>query len=171
MPHDLPDWYMPPPMIGGHVVGPVLIGQSEQVVAAVRQILAYPTGVEVELEAHARGPSDGGTPHGPLSGVPDLRCRLRLADGSVVIQDDDSALRNGRGPTLVVSRSESSSGGPDHSESVRLTLWMSPLPPPGPLTLTCSWPRRGLEDASVVIDADAMRTAATQARPFWPADQ
>jgi hypothetical protein len=71
----------------------------------------------------------------------------------------------------MLSRSESSSGGPDNSEAVRLTLWMSPLPPPGPFTLTCSWPRRGLQEASVVLDADAIRTAAGQARPHWPGGQ
>jgi hypothetical protein len=51
---DLPGWYMPPQMIGGYVTGPVLIGRSDGLVVAVRQVLAYPVGVETEVEAHAR---------------------------------------------------------------------------------------------------------------------
>lgn len=167
---DLPEWYMPPQMIGGYVTGPVLIGRSDGLVVAARQVLAYPVGLEVEVEAHARGSSPGGSPPGPVgfTGHPQLRFRLRLADGRNVLQDDETGLRSGRGPMMVVSKSESSSGGPDDDEDVRLTLWIWPLPPPGPLTVACSWPRRGLQDASLVLDADAIRTAAFQAQPYWP---
>lgn len=161
---------MPPRMIGGHVTGPVFISRSDRVVVAVRQVLAYPAGVEIEVEAHGRGPSGPETP--PESdlygGSEHPRFRLRLADGTVVVQDDDSGLRSGRGPMLVRSRAEGSSGGPDNSEDVRLSLWLWPLPPSGSLALTCSWPHRGLQDASIVLDAAAIRAAADRARPFWP---
>ena len=167
---DLPEWCMPPRMIGGYVTGPVLIGRSDGLVVAARQVLAYPAGVEAEMEAHARGSSPGGTPPGPLGlpGHPELRFRVRFADGRDAAQDDETGLRSGRGPMLVVSNSESSSGGPDDREDMRLTLWIWPLPPPGPVTVTCSWPRRGLQDASLVLDGDAIAAAASQAQPFWP---
>jgi hypothetical protein len=52
---------MPPPMTSGHVTGPVLIWQSDRLVVAVRHVVAFPVGVEVEVEAHSRGTgSDGG---------------------------------------------------------------------------------------------------------------
>jgi hypothetical protein len=70
---------------------------------------------------------------------------------------------------LIVTGSEGSSGGPDDDEHVRMSLWIWPLPPPGPVTVTCSWPGRGLQDAGIVLDGDAIRAAASQARPFWPA--
>jgi hypothetical protein len=44
----LPEWYMPPPMIGGHVTGPVLVSRSDRLVVAVRHVVAFPAGVEVE---------------------------------------------------------------------------------------------------------------------------
>lgn len=168
---DLPQWYMPPRMIGGHVSGPVLVHRSEGLVVAIRQILAYPIGFEVEIEAHARGSSPGGPPPDPggLGGHAEPSFRFRLADGTEVQLDDDTGLRTGLGPMLVVSKGERSSGGPDSREDVRLGLWMWPLPPPGPLTVVCSWPRRGLQDTGIVLDADAIRTAAFQAQPFWPA--
>ncbi|MGO9083187.1 MAG: hypothetical protein ACLQDY_29870 [Streptosporangiaceae bacterium] len=53
----LPDWLMPPRMIGGHVTGPVLSERPGGLVVAARQVLAFPTGVEVEVELRSgRGP-------------------------------------------------------------------------------------------------------------------
>jgi hypothetical protein len=161
---------MPPQMIGGHVSGPMLVSRSEALFVAVRQILAYPIGFEVEIEAHARGAAPGGPPPDPsvFTGHSELRFRLRLADGRDVLLDDETGLHSGRGPMMVLGDSSTSSGGPNDSESVRLTLWVWTLPPPGLLTLECSWPRRGLHDAGLVLDADAIRAAAALAQPYWP---
>ncbi|WP_405496083.1 hypothetical protein [Streptomyces sp. NBC_00096] len=172
---DLPEWFAPPRMIGGFVAGPVVICRSDRLVVAVRQVLAYPVGLEIEVEAHARGASPGG-PSGDaadvdLTGPSQPLFRLGFADGGDVLQDDETGLRGGRGPVMSLSRFEGSSDGPDNGEDVRLSLWLWPLPPPGPLTLSCSWPRRGLQDSGVVLDldADAVRSAALRAQPFWPA--
>jgi hypothetical protein len=164
--HRLPEWYGPPQMVGGYVMGPLLISRSDRVVVAVRQVLAFPTGVEAEVEAHARGPRPA-TPGRCTPPDHSLRFRVQFADGRQAAQDDEAGLRNGRGPTLVVSSSEGSSGGPDDGEDIRMTLWIWPLPPPGPVIVTCSWPSRGLGEASVVLDANAIRVAASQAQPFW----
>jgi hypothetical protein len=145
------------------------------VVVAARQILAYPTGVEIEFEGHARGPypadaaSDPEDFEGPLSHHT-LSFRLRLGDGTDVALDDDAGLRTGRGPMLSIGKSERSSGGPDNHESTRVHLWIWPLPPPGPFTVSCSWPRRGLEAVDLVLDGDAIRAAADRAERFWPED-
>ena len=166
---DLPEWFMPPPMIGGYVTGPVVITRSGSLVIAARQVLAFPAGVEVEVEAHARG-SRAGTATAPadLPGHPPLEFHVRFADGREAAQDDETGLHSGRGPMLVVTGSQISSGGPDDPEDVRLTLWIWPLPPPGPVTVTCSWPSRGLHDARLVLDGDAIQAAARRAQPFWP---
>jgi len=165
----LPDWLMPPRMIGGHVTGPVLIRRSGELVVAARQVLAFPAGVEVEVEAHARG-SPGGTAAvaADLPGHPPLRFRVRFADGREAAQDDEAGLRSGRGPMLITSGFQVSSGGPDDREDVRLTLWIWPLPPLGPVTVTCSWPERGLDGARLVLDGEEIQAAASQAQPFWP---
>lgn len=156
---------MPPPMIGGYVTGPVLAARSAGVVVAVRQVLAFPAGVEIEMEAHARG-----TAHTAIwrGGELPVVFRVRFADGREAALDDEAGLRSGRGPMLVASRVESGSGGPDDGGDLRLTLWLWPLPPPGPVTVTCAWADRGLHEASLVLDGDAVRAAAGQAQPFWP---
>lgn len=171
-------------MIGGHVAGPVVIGRTDGVVVVARQVLAHPVGLEIDVEAHARGaiptpgaassfPGVSSPPGGPeldpmgFAGPAQPDFRLRLADGREVVQDETTGLRDGRGPTMVVSGYEGGWGGPDGGVDVRLTLWIWPLPPPGPLALSCAWPERGLRDAVLVLDGDAVRAAALRARPFW----
>ncbi|MDD9380958.1 hypothetical protein M8Z33_30770 [Streptomyces sp. ZAF1911] len=170
---DVPEWHAPPQMIGGHVTGPAVIGRTDGLVVLARQVLAYPAGLEIEVEAHARGASS--PPGGPASG-PDgytepaqPAFRLRLGDGRVVVQDDEAGLRDGRGPVMVVSGYQAAWGGPEDGGDVRLTLWTWPLPPPGPLALSCAWPERGLRDATWILDGAAVRAAALLARPFWTA--
>ena len=165
----LPDWLMPPRMIGGHVTGPVVIERSGALVVAVRQVLAYPAGVEVGVGAHARGSAGGTAPDAAdLPGEPPLRFRVRFADGHEAAQDNEAGLRGGRGPMLTVCGSQASSGDPGNREDVRLALWIWPLPPPGPVTVRCSWPGRGLDDAGLVLDGNQIRSAAGRAQPFWP---
>lgn len=160
---------MPPRMIGGYVTGPVPIARSGRLVIVARQVLAFPAGVEVEVEAHARGSRAGMAPvPAELPGHPPLQFHVRFADGRQAAQDDDTGLHSGRGPMLMVTGAQVSSGGPDDPEDVRLTLWIWPLPPPGPVTVTCSWPSRVLHAARLVLDGDAIQVAASQAQPLWP---
>ncbi|MFF3209047.1 hypothetical protein ACFYYB_00160 [Streptomyces sp. NPDC002886] len=154
-----------------------MIGRTDGVVVVARHVLAYPAGLEIEVEAHARGassPSDpSSAPGGPVSDPMDLpeparpAFRLRLGDGGVVEQDDETGPRRGRGPAMVVSGYEAAWGGPEGGADLRMTLWAWPLPPPGPLTVSCAWPERGLRDAALVLDGAAVRAAALRARPFW----
>ncbi len=161
---------MAPRMIGGHVIGPELIGRSDRAVVATRQVVAFPTGVQVEVDAHARGTPAAPTPptaFHELLREPDLRFRLRFSDGREAAQDDEAGLRTARGPILMVSGCESSRGSQD-GEDAHLILWAWPLPPSGPVQLTCSWPSYGLRDASLVLDGDLIVAAALHAQPFWP---
>ena len=152
---------MPPQMIGGYVTGPVLIGRSDRVIVAARQVLAFPAGFEVEVEAHARAPATVRSAADPQE--PDraagLQFWLRLSDGRQAAQDDEAGLRSGRGPTLIVSGSQTSHGGPDSREDARLTLWAWPLPPPGPVTLTCTWLKHGLADGRLELDRRVLQRA------------
>ncbi len=101
----LPDWLMPPRMIGGHVTGPVLSERSGGLVVAARQVLAFPAGVEVEVEAHAHGSPGGTAPVvADLAGHPPLRFHVRFAGGREAAQDDEAGLRSGRGPCWSPAR-------------------------------------------------------------------
>ncbi|HEX4788362.1 MAG TPA: hypothetical protein VH372_07860 [Actinospica sp.] len=180
---DTSAWHLPPRMIGGYVAGPLLVGRTDQVTMFARQVVAYPDGVELEIEAHARGPlpegaSDeddddqddepghiGHVGYARLGGHRQLRFHVRFGDGREAALDDEAGLRSGLGPMVSVIAGETSSGGP-HGEDVRQRLWIWPLPPSGPFTLTCSWPRRDLPESVIVLDGDAIRAAAERATPF-----
>ena len=170
-------WHRPPRMIGGHAAGAVVIASSDAYVVAVRQVLAYPVGVEFDVEAHARrlklhgaqSDSDPVDPFDPIDPDGPARPRfcVRFGDGPEAAQDDEAGLRSGRGPMMVMSGCESSYGGPDDPVDMRLTLWITPLPPSAPITVTCTWPAQGLRGAAIVLDGDVIHTAAESAQPFW----
>lgn len=44
-------------------------------------------------------------------------------------------------------------------------VWLWPLPPPGALTVVCSWPDRGIQETVTELDADQLRAASKKARP------
>ena len=162
-------WHMPPPMVGGQALGPVVIARSDRGVLIVRHVLAFPTGVVIEVEAHGRGTYDSTSFRDPTARA--LWFSVRFDDGRETDLDDDFGLRDGQGPMLHAYATESSGGGPDAAEDIQMKLWLWPLPPPGPVTLTCSWGRVGISGAELVLDGDSLRSAAEHAEPFWPAGQ
>ncbi|MFC1438820.1 hypothetical protein ABUW04_11170 [Streptacidiphilus sp. N1-10] len=165
----IPEWSMPPPMVGGHVTGPVVVARSERAILIVRQVLAYSNGLGIEVEAYGRGTYRQEQGRGPDLDH-GLRFSLLIADGRVARMDDESGLRDGRGP-MMTNAGGQSGGGYDGSEDVRLSLWVWPLPPPGPVVLTCSWERAGLAEAKLTLDPDAIRTAAAASEPYWRTDR
>lgn len=152
------DWSGPPDMVGGHVTGPLFLAREQRLVIAVRQVMAYPNGVEIDVIARAFGPAEPDGKQWPEFWV-------RLADGTEVVQDDEYWLRSGTGPTLMLSNASRSWGDPDNRADLRGSLWLWPLP--GPITLGVRWPVRGLADTSVELDGDAIAAAANRAVPFW----
>ena len=83
---------MPPRMIGGYVTGPILIGRSDGLLVAVRQVLAYPAGVEPGWRPHARRSTADGVPPGPadLTAHPQLPFSVRFANDRSAVQDDET---------------------------------------------------------------------------------
>jgi hypothetical protein len=51
------------------------------------------------------------------------------------------------------------------------SLWLWPLPPPGPLTFALRWPQMGLDEVLVEVDSAALREAAGRAVELWPDDR
>jgi hypothetical protein len=46
--------------------------------------------------------------------------------------------------------------------------WLWPLPPPGPLRISCEWPVADIELTSAELDASAIVAAAERSTPLWP---
>jgi hypothetical protein len=47
--------------------------------------------------------------------------------------------------------------------------WVWGQPPPGPLTLVLEWPAEGIRESRIEVDGLAIRLAADDAEPLWPA--
>ncbi len=46
-----------------------------------------------------------------------------------------------------------------------LKLWLSPLPPPGPVTMVCRWPEFDIDETKVTLDGAAAGSVAIE---LWP---
>jgi hypothetical protein len=57
-----------PPTIGGHVIGPVIVTRTTGAVVVLRQVLAYPNGIEIDVEAHAQNQRSRPSTETPCSG-------------------------------------------------------------------------------------------------------
>jgi hypothetical protein len=55
----------------------------------------------------------------------------------------------------------------DRKADCTLRLWLCPLPPPEPGTLSIVWPGLGPGLASCPLDGRAIVAAAAQAQPYW----
>jgi hypothetical protein len=55
-------------------------------------------------------------------------------------------------------------GGETHTTQ---RYWVWPLPPEGPVTFVCEWPKLGIPETSAEIDGEVMRGAADRAQQIW----
>jgi hypothetical protein len=51
---------------------------------------------------------------------------------------------------------------------MRPGYWLWPLPPQGPLRISCEWPFVGIALATVEIDGASLLAAAKQSEDLWP---
>lgn len=154
---------------GSLAIDAVLVGNDE-VVVFISCARAFSNGVELSLEVRARHTSideRGGMfgLHGHAGPGDPLLLGIELSDGRrctnvdrLDIDDSDPAER----PMLTPG------GGSSTDRSADLTLFLSPLPPPGDLRVVCAWPKRGLAETITVLSADDILEAAQRARVLWP---
>jgi hypothetical protein len=171
-----PHWFKPQTQVPGVVPVGLVLAHNDDAAVLVAGLLAYGSGFEFAVAAILRVPArhDGlfeamhprvrpGDPPEPEF----LRFGLRFADGRAtanlpgrpapVLNDPASA-----GPVLVQQ------GGGGDARRYDLKQWVWPLPPPGPLTFVCEWPRWGIPETSVEIDARLILDAAARSHELWP---
>lgn len=143
------------------------VGRSEQAFVWLRALAVYPSGVTLEIDARARQrtltPAEAlGASVVDASGrVSDrsLRLAVELADGQ-------------RATNLATYHGETPPSRPVlHSTGTILGTeqhyWLWPLPPVGPLLLTCRWPAYGIGRSELQLDATAIRAAAGRSQHAW----
>jgi hypothetical protein len=183
--HETPVWLSAPDgWIGGLVPFQELIIRSEQAAIAVARIVAYPFGFELTLDVFTRtvGRSWAFDPHlwegGERPPEELLRYGVEFADGRKA-----SNIGGMVGGTTYAMSASADEEEPDPAGEIRLLpssghgggrhsrqeLWVWPLPSPGPLAFVCQWPKHGILESRVEVDAAEIRAASERAAELWPA--
>jgi hypothetical protein len=180
----------PPPWTGrpqgpplGAVLGDLLLAGSDRATVYLDYLDAYPEGFELEIlastsvayhELACEGDGSGPDPfgrHWPMVGerrdvLPPqlLRIGVQFADGraatSIVGHD-----RPVSGPIMHALRGGGHGGRGERR--FRQGYWISPLPPPGLVSLVCEWPALQIPVVCRQIDARVILDAAESARAMF----
>jgi len=157
-----PQRYRTPPWFGapsGTLPGVVaverILAQTDDVAVCVTRVAGHPT-------QHYRGR------RGAADGIPPevLRIGVQFSDGSKAT--NTGGFRHDRHPPAgpVMHPRGGGGGGGRWSH----TLWVWPLPPPGPLTLVCEWPAMGIAVTRSELDAKPILDAAARAQVIFSDD-
>jgi len=153
---------------GSVAIDAVLVG-GDEVVVFISSVRAFSNGLDFTLEMRARhasiderGDTFGLHGHGG-PGAP-LLLGIEFSDGRRCTNVDPFDLDgsdSGERPVVTPG------GGSSSARSGDLTMFLSPLPPPGDLRVVCAWPKRGLAETITVLSADDILEAAQRARVLW----
>jgi hypothetical protein len=181
----------PPPWTGrpqgpplGAAVSELLLARSKRAAVYVDYVDAYPEGFELEIRASASvayhelaregggsGPDAFGR-HWPMAGErravlpPELlRIGVQFGDGRTAtnIGGHDRPV----GGPVIVALGGGGGGGRTGESYFHQGYWISPLPPPGPVSLVCEWPTVEIPVARQEIDAQLILDAADRARAMF----
>ena len=156
----MPQLRWPPAMIprdelGVVVHGPVVLARSPGITAALRYVLAHPSGLHLPVLVRAEGVQ------AEAAGRDPRRHRSTERTGGPAVGTDPwtgvllSVVADGEERTADPGRSRSSAG-PDSSDC-ETSYWIGRLPTDGRLRLTVAWPQAGLAEATTVLQLDDLR--------------
>ena len=180
-----PRWYGPPEdELGAVVPQGVVLADSGRAVVALSHAVVHSTGTAFEFLAMARSLTRSETNRifheqhmFEEHDLPDslLRIGFELSDGGRASNLSGPGAHRRlmspdakpTGPLLLPH-----AGGGGQSSNGRVTMkpgyWLWPLPPPGPLRISCEWPLVDIAMTTVEIDANNLLEAASRARSLWP---
>ena len=145
-------------------VGRFLI-RTQYLIIALSHLAVYPSGctLQIQMSGKAGGPS-------PEMHSTDAFDRLvfaaRFGAEIFAVLDGWPHIARSRGP-LQLSYSGAESGQSANRADCKLSLWLHPLPPPQPGTLSIIAPDLGHQLIPCPLDGQAIVAAAEHARPYW----
>ena len=157
-----------------------MVATNDRVAILIRDVACYLSGFHMALETVPRYVDDVGnedygdlfwrTRRGTDPSPQLLRVEIAYADGkrasTVDAVDPMSDLDNlyaGGPEQLRLQLGDGGGGGGSWSFS----LWVTPLPPDGPVTFTCAWPALGVEPTDLTVQGSRFVEAARKARPIF----
>mgnify|MGYP001791439518 CR=1 FL=1 len=149
-----------------------VLADGQEVVVFISGARVFSNGVDFTLEVRARhGTNDGrGGMLGGVHGHGDPSNRLLLG-----VEFSDGRRCTNIGAPFTADFHDSADrplltpgGGSGGTRASDISLFLSPLPPPGDLRVVCAWPKFGLPEKITVLSADAIVEAAHRVRVLWP---
>lgn len=165
---DTDSWTTPNDMVPGILITEAPVATGDDAAARIDAFRAYPTGFEFTVHVATRDPNlraedeDDDAEIQPFA-LDEGSMRVTFADGR-----SGRAVMFGQLDIEEVSvHCHEASGSRDRYEA---TYWVGELPPPGPLTITYSFVRAGIDHTSFDLDGVAIRAAASRARMIFDSD-
>ena len=149
-----------------------VLADGPEVVVFISGARVFSNGVDFTVEVRARrGTNDGqGGMLGGVHGHGDPSNRLLLG-----VEFSDGRRCTNIGAPFTADFHDSPDrplltpgGGSGGTRASDISLFLSPLPPPGDLRVVCVWPKFGLPEKITVLSADVIVEAAHRVRVLWP---
>jgi len=165
-PQEPRDWVIPTVLPLGR-----RLAESTTAVVALDAVYCWPDGVGLPMRALMRHPLD-------IAAFPRSADRVRhgglhlgvaFSDGRRAVHLDGGSRSSGR----ILRGGEISSpvmsvGSAWTQFHRRLEVYLTPVPPAGPLTIVVQWAEQGITETWVDLDGDAVRTACAAVEDVWP---
>ena len=166
-------WDGPPAgWLGGWVPWRIVLLRSSDALAVLRDFEAFPTGLGFSLVTSIREVPDEYERrpgrHASFFAVGQgLRLGVAFADGRKTVAGRHMVDQPTGDPNQPVLRP---GGGGGSGSTYRMSFWLWPLPPPGPLTWAGQWPDSKTQENTVQVDGTVLQTAAGEAEQLWHVD-
>jgi hypothetical protein len=157
----------------GTIAFRAVVGRTDDFVVAIIGADAYRTGIAISIAIRLRHSDRSefglahelfGRRHRGASGG-ELLVGVAYPDGrtatnvSAPFADPPTGLDH---PTLTQG------GGGGGGRSFSADYWLSPLPPPGDLTIVVAWPAHGIDETHTLMPADVIAHALAHNVELWP---
>jgi hypothetical protein len=174
-------WTRPATYLPSYLQDDLVVASNAEAAVVLHGIACYPTGFAFSLETVTRHEYDGDEdePHyadlfwsarrrGSKLPPGLLRFGISFSDGQKATTLDATDAMD------VFEPSEAGSGlrlhlggGGGGGGRWSYEIWVTPLPPPGPVTLVCEWPAFGITETRCTIDGVRFIEAAEKAKPIF----
>ena len=178
----LPRWSgAPDDEVGIAVAARMVLASQPRLFIAVTDCVAYSNGFSLGLAVRSKDeiPPEkmGFGPHREGAEDAGLQVTIRFSDGRDTrggalgpnreLMDYFKEWSEGKDPPQPVGPiiGQQGGGGGGHRWVFHYFVW--PLPPDGPVTITCKWPGRGLQTAGRELNGTAIRAAGLKSKSVW----
>lgn len=177
-----PPWAGPPESeIGVAVPVRTVLMSQPRLVIALTDCVAYSNGFTLGIAVRSRDEVDhrsmGFGPPMEIETEGTLQVGIRFTDGrrattsvhgpSPELMADYKAWREGREPELPAGPVISHGSGGGSGTRWDFQYWVWPLPPEGPLTVSCEWRAGGAALSTKEVDGGAIQRAGSFSRSLW----